>query len=276
MNLKMSPKTKYELKKNAPTLFSIVGVIGVFVTGALGIVSGIKAERIRDGEELSKKEFLKRTWKCYVWTILSAIVSSGCIVAGNRLSVKQIMALSGLAAAGSAKFNEYRGKIRELIGGEKEDEIFKEAKESAKVSSLSESDLFQEKLVTSGVELETPVRYYDDISHRYFNIPPTKFLIALYDLNRSYAINNYATLNFWYECLGVDPLTYREFGIDGDNIGWSYDYLICNDTLPTWIDIYADTALPGNLSGIPEGTKIIRYDVFPSGGALDGYYSIDE
>ena len=121
MNLKMSPKTKYELKKNAPTLFSIGGVIGVFVTGALGIVSGIKAEQIRDGEELSKKEFLKRTWKCYVWTILSAIVSSGCIIAGNRLSVKQIMALSGLAAAGSAKFNEYRAKVKEIIGEEKEE-----------------------------------------------------------------------------------------------------------------------------------------------------------
>ena len=57
MNLKMSPKTKYELKKNAPTLFSIVGVIGVFVTGALGIVSGIKAERIEMERSLVKKNF---------------------------------------------------------------------------------------------------------------------------------------------------------------------------------------------------------------------------
>lgn len=261
MNLKLSPKVTHELKKNAPTILSVFGVAGIFVTGILGIRAGMKAEKIRDGEEMALKEFLAKTWRCYILVSISALISSGFVILGNRISMKQIAALSGLAAAGGKKFNEYRAKIREMVGDEKEKEIFEEAKKASQIEWIDNAD-FMKDIEESGVELEKPVLYYDDISDRFFEISPTRFLAAKYHLNKKFWFYGYVTLNEWYELLGVEPVTIRNFGVDGDNIAWTYDNMIGNDA--TSIEIFTDSPEFWHKRELPEDCKVIRYEWWPS------------
>ena len=264
----MNQKTKFELKRCAPTLLTIAGVIGVFITGGLGIVAGMKAEKDAGGKDLSRKDFLKETWKCYVWTILSAILSSGCIIAGNRLSVKQIMALSTLAAAGTAKFNEYRDEVRKIVGKEKEEEIYEEVKNKINYSDWADNREFMDDIETFGIALEEPIKIYDDFSGEVHMISPTRVLLARYYLQKHYIEYGEASYNYFRELLGIPPHTVREYGYDGDDVGWN-SYILKTEADTDIINIYIDDA-PSWRTGGAEGSKIIRYEVFPQDGAISG------
>ena len=128
-------RLKSNLKQHAALIFTCVSVAGIFGTAILGVMAGIKAEKkmIELGKlPEDKKEriiFLaKHTWKCYVWVSLMALVSAGSAIASHKISAKDIARLATLATGSGAAFSKYRSKIREVLGDEKEKEIFEEVK----------------------------------------------------------------------------------------------------------------------------------------------------
>lgn len=248
---------KYQIKRNAPLIFSILGIGGVFATGFFGIRAGMKAEQILEEleypEDIEKKELLKlqakATWRCYVWTVLSAIAATGCIIASHKLSVKQISTLTALGAGGAAKLNEYRQKVREMIGVEEEEKLYEEVKAKSQWAITPNlPDNIDED------NSDEPVLFFESHSERYFRQKPSVVSSAIYHLNRNFIGKGQQSYNDFCEFLGID-------GIDGgDEEGWCDEYM-WEGGMFAWIDVYTQEFT------VPETGEIARglfYDIEPS------------
>ena len=248
---------KYQLKRNAPLIFAIAGIGGVFATGFFGVRAGMKAEKILQEleypEDIEKKELIllqaKATWRCYVWTIISAIAATGCIIASHRLSSKQIVALSAISAGGAAKFNEYRNKVREMIGPEEEKKLYDEvkAKTNWQMNPPLPNNIDED-------ESDQEILFFESHSERYFRAKPSVVSSAIYHLNRNFIGMGQQSYNDFCNFLGID-------GIDGgDEEGWC-DAYFWEGGMFAWIDVFTQEFT------VPETGEIARglfYDVEPS------------
>ena len=248
---------KYRIKRNAPLIFSMLGIGGVFATGFFGVRAGMKAEQILHeleySEDINKKELLKlqakATWRCYVWTVLSAVAATGCIIASHKLSAKQISMLTALGAGGAAKLNEYRQKVREMIGVDEEEKLYEEVKAKSQWAITPNlPDNIDED------NSDEPVLFFESHSERYFRQKPSVVSSAIYHLNRNFIGKGQQSYNDFCEFLGIE-------GIDGgDDEGWCDEYM-WEGGMFAWIDVYTQEFT------VPETGEIARglfYDIEPS------------
>lgn len=223
-------RRRFSLKQSAPLIFTSLSVVGIIGTAVLGVRGGMEAEKILAERKDIPEDFkgktvyiVKNTWKCYVWTIMAALGSAACVIASHKLSAKQIAALSSVAAAGATTFNQYRDKVREVIGEDKERELYEEVRQK--------SDWTVYPQLPHGDLDDTSYLFYDGYSKRYFYSNPERIQQAIYHLNRNFQLKQEVSVNEWYEMIGID-------GIEGgDDDTW-----VVNDFweggLTPWIDIY--------------------------------------
>ena len=128
-------KLTNNVKRHSAIIFTSISVVGVIGTAILGVRAGMEAERIKaslgelpENRKERYKLIAKETWKCYVLVSLMAIISAGAAIASHKISAKDIARLATLATGSGAAFSKYRSKIREVLGDEKEKEIFEEVK----------------------------------------------------------------------------------------------------------------------------------------------------
>ena len=80
--------------------------------------------------EFTIKERVQMSWKCYITTGIFATAAVSCAIGAHVQGVKQYAALAGAYAASEKSFIEYRKKVKEVIGEDKEksvrDEVAKE------------------------------------------------------------------------------------------------------------------------------------------------------
>lgn len=208
------------LKKNGGTILAIGASVGVVLTAIETGKATIKAEKLLElnaaEPEYTTKEKVKDCWKFYLPATALGVGTIACILGSNTLNKKQIASLTaGYMALGKA-YQEYRQKVIENIGIEKEAEIQDQIKEE-KLPEVREK-MEEEKLLC-----------YEPISKRYFHATEAVLLEAFYSLNRDFALNGYASMNDLYNYLGLDYIP------EGDLKGWCADYL-ANDWEYFWID----------------------------------------
>lgn len=190
-------------KKYHSTLFSFIGVMGVIATTALAISETPKAMQIvEDMEEKNKIEILKRTWKCYLPTILSGTATIICILSADNSNKKQKMALINAYTILNNSYKEYYNKTKAILG---DDEI--------EIRKAIAEDQYDKNSVLNKKNL-----FYDEYSKTYFNKTMDEIILAEYELNRIFAINGWASVTDWYDLLGIK---YEK----NDDIlfGWSED-----------------------------------------------------
>ena len=113
--------------KNPALIFTTASVVMTFGAAGLGVWVGMRTERARiahKDENLTKMDFAKILWKEYVSLSLVALAGAGCAIASHRISARDIAKLATLATGSGAAFSKYRSKIREILGEDKEKEIF--------------------------------------------------------------------------------------------------------------------------------------------------------
>ncbi len=214
---------KFNLKQHTALIFTSISVVGVIGTAILGVRAGMKAERImRDLKDVPEdpkekiKLYVKETWQCYVLVSLTALLSAGAAIASHKISAKDIARLATLATGSGAAFSKYRGKVKEILGEEKEKEIFEQVK-------VEGPGICYPRIVDQEDE------YYDDLYVRYRldlgvdEIPPIEFdsnpqrvTSAFYAVNRDFALGRIIDVALLKDYLGVkyNDIDHKYFWID--------------------------------------------------------------
>lgn len=201
------------LKRNASTILTVVGGVGVVSTTVLGIKATPKAMKLLEeaktekGEDLTKLEKVKAAAPVYIPTIVSGVGTLACIFGANVLNKRYQASLVSAYALLDSSYKDYKNKVEELYGenanGQIEDEIAK--------------DKYKEVEVKSDEQL-----FYDEYSKRYFNSTLSKVAQAEYNVNRNIHMRGWAELNEFYEDLGIDD--FEKYSALGWAEGGNYDY----------------------------------------------------
>lgn len=215
-------KSKFFLKRNDSTILTCIGAIGVVVTSILAVKATPKAiERIEQaeeekGEKLTKMEVVKVAGPAYIPAVASGASTIACIFGANVLNKRSQAALVSAYALLDNAYKDYREKVQELYGEEADTEV----KEQIAKDNYDEIHVDDE----DGKKL-----FYDDFSKRYFRSTIEKVQQAEYWINRDLSLRDYATVNEFYDYLGIPHID------GGDKLGWSsgsnFDYY-----WQSWID----------------------------------------
>lgn len=214
--------SKLFLRKNAPTILSSLGGVGVVATAvmavkatpkALALIEQAEAEK---GEKLTKVEVVKKASVVYIPSVLVGVGTIACIFGANVLNKRQQAALMSAYALLDSSYKEYAAKAVELYGEDADDKI--------------KEEIAKDKYDAEAINLENDeTLFYDSFSGQYFKSTLYNVQNAEYQLNRDLVMRDYATVNEFYEHLGIPIIP------SGDELGWSsgmnFDYY-----WQVWID----------------------------------------
>ena len=221
----------YFIKRNMPTILSIGAAVGVVVSNILTNKASIKATLKVDEVEKKKHreltfiEEVKVVAPIYAPSIVVGAATIGCIFGSNFLNKKQLAALAGAMSLLQANFKRYREEVVRDVGEEKEEEIWKAAKEpTTKTISEQESKFVDTTGLTFFIDSLTDEGFYTDKS---------TVESAILKLNRKLALspNQTVTLNAFRHDLELHPTNF------GNIVGWSKIDMDENDKVNEWVDI---------------------------------------
>ena len=114
---------------NAPAIFTGFAIVGTATTTALAVeatpaaMDQLEAAYLEKGDKLDKKEVIKAAWKCYIPAAVSGTLTIGCIVAANYAHIRKETAMAAMASFFEKRYLDYKDKVIELDGQEKDKEI---------------------------------------------------------------------------------------------------------------------------------------------------------
>lgn len=219
---KLVRHTKLFLSRNGSTILTCMGGVGLVATAVLTAKATPKAmtrmENAREekGEELTKVETVIAATPAYIPPIITGVATLACMFGANALSKRQQASMVSAYALLDSSFKEYKKKVVELYGED--------------AGNTVKAEIAKDKYEESPIEPEKGMKlFYDDFSGRLFESTIEKVQEAEYSINRNLSMYGYATLNEFYDYLGLVPID------GGDELGWStdmnFDYY-CQE----WID----------------------------------------
>lgn len=205
---KLVHQSRSYVKRNASTILTCIGGAGVLATSVMAVkatpkaLNLIKDAKEKKGEELTKLEVIKVASPAYIPSILIGASTLACIFGANALNKRQQAGLMSAYALLDRSYKDYKHKVEDVLGREKEEEIRHEIAKDA----YKENDI--------RVEDDT-ILFYDEFSKRYFESTLYKVQFAEYMINRDIQMMGWATLNDFYEMLDIPPIE------GGEVLGWS-------------------------------------------------------
>src|SRR4051812_29248065 len=214
---------------NATTLLTASGVVGTVGTGVLSFRAGSRSrdkmvERETERDEaaaryavesdgmgqfpqLTKLDRAKVILPDLVPPVILGAATIAAIVMSNRVSGKQAAALAAAYGLSQNQLEEYKGKVLQTLGVNKEQKIRDEIAQ----------DRVNENPPTGQVLLlgEGEVLFYDSLSGRYFQSTVDRIRKAENAVNAQLFHHQICSLSFFYEEVGL-PCTDLS-----DGIGWN-------------------------------------------------------
>lgn len=253
MNLtQIASKAQHYTKKNASTILSCLGALGVVGTTVSAVKATPKAITIiqeqeeikmeRDNQSLTTFEKALVLAPVYFPTILFGTATITCIFGANALNKKKQAALTSAYAYLNSSFNEYKDKVKAIYGEDGEKRVREE---------IAKDKYIQQSIPESNEDM----LFFDEYSGRYFELTLFDLQNAVYRLNRTFALEGYTNLNEFYRYVDLPETDY------GEVLGWSG--LKCWETVNSaWIDIkWDDMELPDGLVA-----HAIRFPIPPEEG----------
>ena len=215
-------KAKKTIKNNAPMILSCIGTAGTVATVVLTAKATLKAADVI--KELEKKETveisdkIKQIGPYYIPAATTCLITIVCIFGAEMLNKKRQMSIAGAYMAVDRMLKEYKQQALE-IGG---DELAKKI----------EKQIVEEKLKTKDISIDDGKKlYYEDYYGEYFEAKPEDVLKAMYELNRTLQYMIDASLDDFYDVLGIKTNL---------GLGWSAEYICEEWDMAYWIDMYAE------------------------------------
>lgn len=196
------------IKRNASTILTCVGAVGVVATAvvtaketpkALSLLEEAKNEK---GEELTKWEKVKIAGPAYIPAVITGAATIACVFGSNVISRHQQATLMSAYALLDNSYKEYKKKVDEVYGEDAGKHI---REEIARDKYAGDDSLFDDN-----EEL-----FFDFYSGRYFESTREAVMWAQYETNRAMFVNGAVGLNEYYDLLGLEKKAEYE------EIGWS-------------------------------------------------------
>jgi hypothetical protein len=207
---------------NSPTILTAIGVAGTLSTALLaGRASYKAAELIKDHNEeqdihdlwMPTREKIELVWRLYIPAAGVAALTVTSIICANRIGTRRAAAMAAAYAISEKAFVEYRDKVVEKIGANKEREVRDELAQD-RVSQHPVGS--REVVITGGGE----VLCYDSFTGRYFKSSMETLKKAQNDLNYRVLNDYYASLTDFYNLIGLARTSYS------DEVGWNSDKML--------------------------------------------------
>lgn len=192
------------LKRQAPTILSILGSLGVVATGVLSAKGHKKycqewmKETTSLPSALSTRDLVKLKIKAYAPAVITGAASIACIIGANAVNHTQQASLMSAYCVLGNTFLDYQRHNKESFGNVN-DTIIRE--EMAK--DRYEDGIFDDKGVN------TQCFYLD--SYGYFESTVENVLIAEYRLNKKFQDEGWCNINDLHEYLGLEPVNGGEY-----------------------------------------------------------------
>ena len=240
-------KTNEILDKYSPEILTSIGIVGMISTTVLAVKATPKALKLIENkkerenkEDLTVKEVVKETWKCYILVFTLGCLSTTCLISSNRISLKRTAVMSTAYKISEEAFKKYNKKVLETIGEKKTEDIKKA--------------IIKDEIDSKDISNTTPtnsenVACYDVISGRFFQSNKEAIKKAVNNVNKIIIDDGYATLNDFYYELKNNDLTSIKIG---DDLGWFIE-----DEL---LDVKFSSGI--NNKGIPY--LAMEYNVYPN------------
>lgn len=217
---------------NSPAIMTAIGVTGTLTTVYLtGSASFKAAEILQRAEnehlEIQKLELVKPenfeplpgrdkfelVWRLYVPAAGMGILTVTSIVLANRIGNRRAAALATAYSISERAFTEYREKVSEKIGVNKE-QVIRDSISQDRIDRNPVST--KEVIITGGGD----VLCYDVYTGRYFKNNLERLKQAQNNINYKVLNSFYASLSDFYEEIGLPPTGSSE------EVGWNSDKLL--------------------------------------------------
>lgn len=185
------------INKNSPEILTALGVSGVITTSYLAGVAGFNTARLLDQEpeDLSFKDKFKLVWKLYIPTGVSGALAIASIISVNKVSGRRTAAAVTAYSLTEKAFHEYREKVIEQIGENREGKIADETRQEL----VRETSNQKEVIVLGGGN----VLCCELLTRRYFRSDMETLRKAQNDINSRVVNNYYVTLDEFYDLIGL-------------------------------------------------------------------------
>ena len=212
---------------NSPLILTAIGCVGTVTTAVLASKATIKAVDIIAQEQLrldltspqerayqlDNKDRVLLVWKEFMPAIVSGVGTITCIICANRIGTRRAAAMAAAYSLSERAFVEYKDKVVEQIGKNKEQKVRDEVMQDRMTRDRVDA---QEIFATGG----GGDLCYEKFTARYFYSSMENIKHAQNRVNHD--INNgvYASLSDFYDYLGLDHT-----GVS-DELGWNGDHLM--------------------------------------------------
>lgn len=188
-------------------------------------------------EKVVKKQMIKDVAKEAAPPVLMGIISSAAMIGSTSVSTKRIAAISAAYSATEAALSDYRGKVKDILGDDKDrrvrEGLARDAVESTPVNEVEETGMGN-------------VLCLDRWTGRYFHSSPEAVKRAFNEISRQVQLDEYASLNDLYDRLNLRNAQF------GDVMGWT-----SHDNWRGVIDAYFTTTTDSNSYPV----LVVDYDV---------------
>lgn len=212
------------LTDNSPAILTAIGVTGTVSTAILAARGGMHALRRLDirNEETRDVEFSKRerfiddvktTWRCYVPAVSTGVATIVCILGANHISSKRSAALITAYSLSERAFSEYKDKVIEQFGANKERKVRDEIAQDRVTKNPPSSS----EIIIAG---NGDVLCLELLTGRYFQSNMEALRKAQNDINSTILVDMSASLNEFWRLIGLPPT-----GM-GEELGFNLDCMV--------------------------------------------------
>lgn len=220
--------------KNSPVILTSLGCAGVLGTALLTGRATIQACTIVEEErynrqcDISRKDVIRVTWKVFIPPAIMGATSIACIIGANSVNSSRNAALAALYSLSERALSEYKEKVKEEIGKNKELKI----RDSIAQDRVTANPVGDRTVIITG---NGDVLCYDALCDRYFQSSPEKIRQTVLDLNEDLRTEMWLDLNDLYYALGLKMTGLgKKVGFDMDKgyINMNYSSTLTDNKSP--------------------------------------------
>jgi hypothetical protein len=209
---------------NSPHILTSIGVAGTITTAVLTGKASLKAARLIDrkqqslnihdhGKMLTYKDKAYLVWKLYIPPAAVMSVTVASIIMANQIGTRRAAVMAAAYTSLQKAGEEYREKVIEKLGETKEQSVHDEVMQD----NMANKPVSQREVIITG---GGNALCFDAYTGRYFLSSMEEMKKAVNDLNHRIISHFYASLNEFYDLLGLDNVDV------GEDMGWSTDELL--------------------------------------------------